>query len=102
MCRCRQYLSLCYVSIQLRIRGGLEPEKCHIARQNVALQRALCHFLRQAPCHDQLVFHFAERQLLGGGIAAVESHKGVRQTVRELSCNFLFIQVCRHCVVDVQ
>ena len=84
----RKNLPVCHISLQLCVSGGLQAEECDIARDDIAFQRALGHFLRQSSCHNHLVLHVAEGQLAAAGISAVEAHKSIFMSVIVLVFNF--------------
>ena len=74
----------------------METVEGDVARCDVAFQRALGHFLRKGPGHDQLVFHLTEGQLLGTGVAAVEAHEGFLLGITVPALDILFIKVGRN------
>ena len=63
----RQNLTVCHIGPQLVVCGALQAEEGDVTRNNIALQGSLGYFFRKASCHDQLVLHLAEGQLLRAG-----------------------------------
>ena len=87
----RQHLALCDVSAQLIVGGALQAEEGDGTGDNVALEGALCDLLRQRTRHNHLVFHLAEGELSGSGVAAVEAHKDVLVLVWEFCADVLLV-----------
>ena len=98
----RQNLAICNIGTQSVICGALQTEEGDVARNNIALQGSLGYLLRKASCHDQLILHLAEGQLLCGGIAAVETHEDIMALVIKLVLNLTVVKIIRYRIVDIQ
>ena len=104
----RENLALCDVGAQLALAVALQPVEGHIRRRDISLQRApgevgLAARRLQQPVLNKLILHSTVRtHLAGRGIAAMESHEGIRQLIVELTGDFLVIDILGNRIVDVQ
>ena len=98
----RKYLALCNVCAELAVCGTLQTVEGNVAGHDVTFECTVGNFFGQASCHNHLVLHVAECQLLGAGIAAVEAHEGILMCIRELAFNRLFVHISRNTVVDIK
>ena len=98
----RKDLTVGHISPQPAVSGALEAEECDVARGDISLKGTLSYFLRKTSCHDQLVFHLAEGQLLRAGVAAVEAHEHIVAGVVIFALDVLIVEIVGHRVVDIQ
>ena len=101
--RCyRKYFTLCDIAAQLAVRSALQTVECDVARSDIALERAVCHFHRKASSHNLLVLHAARCKFSRAGIAAVEAHKCILVCVREFALDGLPVHISRNGIVNVE
>ncbi len=63
-CSNRKYLSLCNISAELVVGGGLQAVECDLAGCDIALKSSVCNLDGKITSHDLLILHLKVSKLL--------------------------------------
>ena len=98
----RKNLTVSNVSAQLAVCRRLETIEGNFTGNNISFQSTVCNLLGKCSCHDHLILHAAECQLLGVCVSAMEAHEGILMCVIKFTLDGFLIHIIRYSVVDIK